>query len=95
MPKSLQLQYGCVLDKDYPAPIVDIALAMREAKAKIVSARQQKGAYDETQAVIKKHASRKGMQGSERDKNGQIISSNRLQKKSKLLNTNIKQQELF
>ena len=78
---------------------MDIALAMREAKAKIVSARQQKGAYDETQAVIKKHASRKGMQGashdSGRDKSGQIISSKRLQKKSKLLNANIKQQELF
>lgn len=95
MPKSLQLQYGCVLEKDYPAPIVDIALAMREAKAKIVSARQQKGAYDETLAVIKKHASRKGMLGSQRDKSGQIISSKRLQKKSKLLNANTKQQELF
>ena len=72
---------------------------MREAKAKIYSARQQKGAYDETLVVIKKHASRKGMQGSSqssgRDINGKIISSKRLQKKSKLLNINTKQQELF
>ena len=95
MPKALQLQYGCVLEKDYPAPIVDIALAMREAKAKIYSARQQKGADDETQAVIKKHASRKGLQVRGRNKNAQIISSKRLQKKSKLLNVNTKQQELF
>ena len=26
--------------------------------------------HDETQAIIKKHASRKGMMGSQRDKNG-------------------------
>ena len=95
MPKNLQLQYGCQLDKHYPAPIVDIARATREARAKISAARCKQGVYDETLAVIKKHASRKGMQGSERDNNGQIISSKRLQKKSKLLKVNIKQQELF
>ena len=95
MPKAQQLQYGCELEKHYPAPIINISQATREARAKISAARQKDGVYDETQAVIKKHASRKGMRGSERDKNGQIISSKRLQKKSKLLNVNTKQQELF
>ena len=95
MPKNLQLQYGCILEKDYPAPTVDIAFAMREARLKISAARRKQGTQDETQAVIKKHASRKGMQGSKRDKNSQIISSNRLQKESRLLNVNTKQQKLF
>ena len=95
MPKSLQLQYGCVLDKDYPAPIVDIAQAMREAKAKIYEARQQNGAYAETQAVIKKHASRKGMLGSQNDKNGQQLVRKKPQKKSTLMPVKSSQQELF
>ena len=95
MPKAQQLQYGCVLEKNYPAPIIDIAFAMREARAKISAARRKQGTQDETQAVIKKHASRKGMLGSQRDKNGEFISSKRLQKESRLLNVNTKQQELF
>ena len=95
MPKVQQLQYGCLLEKNYPAPIVDIALAVREARAKISAARRKLGTQAETQAVIKKHASRKGMLGSQRDKNGEIIFSNKLQKESKLLNVNSKQQELF
>ena len=95
MPKNLQLQYGCLLEKDYPAPIVDIALAMREAKAKIYSARQTKGAYDETQAVIKKHASRKGLLGGQRDKNGQQLVRKKSPKKSTLTHIKSSQQELF
>ncbi len=95
MPKAQQLQYGCLLDIHYPAPLVDVSQAMRDARAKISAARKKEGAYLETQAVIKKHASRKGMQGSKRDTSGKIISSKRLQKKSKLMNVNNKQRELF
>ena len=92
MPKSLQLQYGCVLEKDYPAPLVDIATAMREARAKITVARKKEGVYAETQAVIKKHASRKGMLGGTRDKNGVEIKRDKVHKTKKV---NTSQQELF
>lgn len=95
MPKNLQLQYGCMLEKDYPAPIVDIALAMRQARANISAARKKEGGYAETQAVIKKHGSRKGMLGSGRDKNGLELAQKKSEKKSKLIKTKSSQQELF
>ena len=60
MPKHLQLQYQCVLEKDYPLPIVDITQAMRYAKQAIASARSHPSAYNETRQVVQKHASRKG-----------------------------------
>jgi deoxyribodipyrimidine photo-lyase len=93
MPKNLQLQYGCVLEKDYPAPLIDISQAMREARAKISAARKKEGAYAETQAVIKKHASRKGMLGGTRDKNGFELKKDSAKKQVKKTNTS--QQELF
>lgn len=95
MPKNLQKQYGCELEKHYPAPILDIAVAMREARAKITQARKQTGAFDETQAVIKKHASRKGMLGSVRDAKGQELVTKNRQKKSTLIKLKNSQQELF
>jgi hypothetical protein len=63
-------------------------------------ARKKEGVYSETQAVIKKHASRKGMLGSERAANAEFVSlktsaSKLGQKKSKLLKINTKQQNLF
>ena len=91
MPKVQQLHYGCVLDKDYPTPIVDIAKAMREARANITLARKKDGVYAETQAVIKKHASRKGMLGAARDKNGFETKTN----KNKVKKLSSTQQELF
>lgn len=91
MPKAQQLQYGCILDKDYPAPIVDVVKAMREARVKITLARKKDGVYDETQAVIKKHASRKGMLGASRNTKGFEMNANK--NKVKKLNSN--QQELF
>ena len=53
MPKAQQLQYGCVLDKHYPSPIINIQQATRSARTKIIAARKQLGAHDETQAIIK------------------------------------------
>lgn len=95
MPKTQQKLYGCELEKHYPAPILDIAVAMREARAKITQARQQAGAFDETQAIIKKHASRKGMLGSARDENGQELTAKKRKKKSTLVKLKHSQQELF
>ena len=74
MPKVQQMQYGCLLDIDYPLPMIDIAQATRQARVNITTARKKEGVYSETQAVIKKHASRKGMMVSERDVNGEIVS---------------------
>jgi deoxyribodipyrimidine photo-lyase len=62
MPKSLQLQYACLIDQDYPAPILDIAEATRKARSNIYAARNKEGSYSEKQAIIKKHASRKAIQ---------------------------------
>ena len=95
MPKTQQKLYGCELEKHYPAPMLDISVAMREARAKITLARKQAGAADETQAVIKKHASRKGMLGSERDAKGQELVAKKSKKKSTLIKLKNSQQELF
>ena len=95
MPKTQQLQYGCVLDKHYPLPIVNSQQATRSARTNITAARKQLGAHDETQAIIKKHASRKGLRGGKRDVNGQELASKSTQKKSKINYIKLKQRELF
>lgn len=58
MPANLQLQYGCVLEKDYPFPLVNIQEAMRHAKQQIALARKRHGDQLETKQVLKKHGSR-------------------------------------
>ncbi|MFT7228447.1 MAG: deoxyribodipyrimidine photo-lyase [Methylophilaceae bacterium] len=55
MPKSQHLQYGCILDKEYPTPLVDIAKATREARLNITLGRKKDDAYEKTQAVINKN----------------------------------------
>ena len=92
MPKGLQLQYGCVLDKDYPAPLIGIKEATRAARSQISKARARAVDMNETQRVINKHASRKGMQGSGRDQNGHEVKQ---VKKATLRKANLNQQELF
>ncbi len=58
MPAQLQLKYGCVIEKDYPMPIVDIRQAMQDAKSKIAYARKHHQHKYETQNVLHKHGSR-------------------------------------
>ncbi len=58
MPINLQVQYGCVLEKDYPLPLVDIQQAMQQAKSKISLARKNNWQQDETKSVLLKHGSR-------------------------------------
>lgn len=103
MPARLQLQYGCVIERDYPAPLVNIEQALREARSKISSARSAKdhrqGYQLEAATIIKKHASRKGMLGGIRDVNGNEIKRKKLSKKTKGTPQNnvisIAQHELF
>jgi deoxyribodipyrimidine photo-lyase len=61
MPANLQLQYGCVLEKDYPLPLVDIKQAMRYAKSQISLARKNNLNQQETSGVLHKHGSRRGV----------------------------------
>ena len=91
MPKAQQLQYGCILGKDYPMPLVDIAKATREARLLITLARKKEGVYDQTQSIIKKHASRKSMLGASRNQKSAEVNAN----KKNLKKSNANQQELF
>ena len=59
MPKTLQRQVGCVIGKNYPAPIVDHATAYQEAKKRIFSWRSQKEVREASKQVYLKHGSRK------------------------------------
>lgn len=60
MPLSMQAKIGCVLGKDYPAPIVDHPTAYRTARERIYAIRRKDEARLEAQSVVKKHGSRKG-----------------------------------
>ena len=105
MPNNLQLKYGCILDKDYPMPVLNIDYAMRRARLNLTALRKDDDVRKEAQSIVKKHGSRAGMAGGIRDKNGNIIAkkSNELMQrkvKSSKLNTaelkeKAKQQLLF
>ena len=59
MSHSEQSQAGCLINKDYPAPIVEHAAAYKEAKARIYEIRGQRAAREEAAKVVRKHGSRK------------------------------------
>lgn len=59
MPLAQQIASGCLIGKDYPAPIVDHATAYHEARAKIALLRRQPSARDEAKKVFERHGSRK------------------------------------
>ncbi len=59
MPKAVQHESGCVIGRDYPAPIVDHATAYKSARDKITVVRKQFGTWVEAKRVYEKHGSRK------------------------------------
>lgn len=59
MPSALQESIGCVIGKDYPAPIVEHGPAYSEARRRIYAARRTKEAKEESQRVYEKHGSRR------------------------------------
>lgn len=59
MPSEAQRRSGCRLGFEYPVPIVDHALACREAKAKIGEVRRREEARAEARRVYVTHGSRK------------------------------------
>jgi len=54
-----QRQSGCIIGKDYPAPLVEHKEAVREARSKIYSVRSTAAAREEAQRVYQKHGSRR------------------------------------
>lgn len=77
MPAALQLRAGCVIGRDYPAPLLDVETATREARARILAVRRQLEARQQAREVVHKHASRKGMPGSARDAQGKEVAARR------------------
>ncbi len=58
-PREQQARAGCVIGRDYPAPIVDHATAYKEARDRVYRVRRTAEARAEAQRVVKKHGSRK------------------------------------
>lgn len=59
MPAELQSRSGCVIGRDYPAPIVEHAAAVKAARERIAAVRRRTATRAEAQAVFVRHGSRK------------------------------------
>lgn len=59
MPPLLQRSLGCVIGRDYPAPIVDHKRAYREARDRVWRVRKTEFAKKEAERVYREHGSRK------------------------------------
>lgn len=59
MPALVQSTSGCVIGKDYPAPIVDHKTAYKLARDRVWQVRKTKAARTEADEVLEKHGSRK------------------------------------
>ncbi len=55
---NLQQQYGCVIGRDYPAPVVDVEVAAQRARDAIWSFRQGAAFRKEAQEIFIAHGSR-------------------------------------
>lgn len=55
----MQEKTNCIIGKDYPAPIVDHALSVKEVRAKISAARKAIGFKESANKVYHKLGSRK------------------------------------
>ncbi|MES2499513.1 MAG: deoxyribodipyrimidine photo-lyase/cryptochrome family protein [Pseudomonadota bacterium] len=87
MTHELQLQYSCIIGQNYPAPIVAIDTASRQARAKLSDAKHDSNHSEETKRIITKHASRKV-------KSSKKLNSSKTSKKQTMLKIN-RQQDLF
>ena len=95
MPNNLQLKYGCILDKDYPMPVLTVEYAIRRARLNLTALRKDDDVKREAQGIVKKHGSRAGMAGGIRDKNGNIIAKKSSKLKQTEISAKTKQQLLF
>jgi deoxyribodipyrimidine photo-lyase len=63
MPAAVQQAAGCRIGGDYPAPIVDHAAAVREAKRRLAAVRDTPAARAEAREVARRHGSRRDRRG--------------------------------
>jgi deoxyribodipyrimidine photo-lyase len=63
MPADVQQVAGCVIGHDYPAPLVDHAAAVREAKRRLAVVRNAPAARSEARGVAVRHGSRRDRRG--------------------------------
>jgi deoxyribodipyrimidine photo-lyase len=63
MPADVQRAAGCVIGRDYPAPLVDHAAAVREAKRRLALVRNGPEARSEARGVAERHGSRRDRRG--------------------------------
>lgn len=63
MPAGVQQAAGCRIGPDYPAPIVDHAAAVREAKRRLAEVRGGSTARAQAREVARRHGSRKDRRG--------------------------------
>jgi deoxyribodipyrimidine photo-lyase len=63
MPADVQRAAGCVIGRDYPAPLVDHAAAVREAKRRLALVRNAPEARSEARGVAERHGSRRDRRG--------------------------------
>ncbi len=59
MPHDVQHRAGCVIGRDYPAPIVDHTTAVKQARSRIWAVRRTAKARAESQQVVRRHGSRR------------------------------------
>jgi deoxyribodipyrimidine photo-lyase len=64
MPAEVQQAAGCMIGRDYPAPCVDHAAAVREAKRRLAAVRGAPEAQAEARGVARRHGSRRDRRGS-------------------------------
>jgi deoxyribodipyrimidine photo-lyase len=63
MSADVQQAAGCVIGRDYPAPLVDHAAAVREAKRRLAAVRGDSAARVEARDVARRHGSRRDRRG--------------------------------
>lgn len=59
MPSSLQHEYGCVIDRQYPAPVVSHKQAYKDNRARVFQWRKRPEVQAEIKKVYARHGSRK------------------------------------
>jgi len=71
MDPALQAACGCRIGRDYPAPIVEVAAAAREARERLWALRRQSGFSEAADAIQTRHGSRRsGLAPSGRSRGG-------------------------
>ncbi|MCA1926703.1 MAG: deoxyribodipyrimidine photo-lyase/cryptochrome family protein [Thiobacillus sp.] len=67
MPAEIQRAAGCVIGRNYPAPVVDESSSIKAAKDALYGLRRQSAAREEAVAIADRHGSRKsGLPGTSR-----------------------------